>query len=111
MQPPIANDTPSVAPWGAWESPLKARDVGRVALDISHASANDGQLYWIESRAAEGGRCALMTLAPDGSAVEALAGTPNVRSRVHEYGGRPYAVAGDASARSLVYCALADQRL
>jgi dipeptidyl aminopeptidase/acylaminoacyl peptidase len=52
----------------------------------------DGSLYWVELRPKEGGRQTLVHMSPDGRLATLLPAPFNVRSRVHEYGGRPYAV-------------------
>jgi dipeptidyl aminopeptidase/acylaminoacyl peptidase len=93
--------------YGTWVSPLGARDVAAASLSLSYATACEGRLYWIESRPAERGRSVLMVATPDGPAEDVTAIDMNVRSRVHEYGGRPYAVAG----RGVVFCEFTDQRL
>ena len=83
----------TAAPYGTWASPLAARDIAAAALGLSYATAHDGRLYWIESRPTEQGRSALMAATPGGPAVDVTPAKSNVRSRVHEYGGRPYTVA------------------
>ncbi len=74
-------------PHGTWPSPLSAAD------RRSHrGTCLDGRLLWTENRPAEGGRQALVEW--DGDRVRDL--TPpefNTRTRVHEYGGAPIAVA------------------
>lgn len=94
-------------PYGAWASPLTAADAAAAAIGLAYVTAHDGRLYWIESRPNERGRSVLMSAAPDSAGVELTPPPINVRSRVHEYGGRPYAVAGSAVA----YCEFGDQRL
>ncbi len=94
-------------PYGAWPSPLAAGDIAASAIGLSYVTAHDGRLYWIESRPSERGRNALMSAAPDGALTELTPPPVNVRSRVHEYGGRPYTVAGSAVA----YVEFNDQRL
>ena len=73
---------------------------------LSDATACDGRLYWIESRPAERGRSVLMVATPGGPAEDVTAADIDVRSRVHEYGGRPYAVAGSC----VMFCGFKDQR-
>jgi dipeptidyl aminopeptidase/acylaminoacyl peptidase len=97
----------ATAPYGTWASSLGAREVAAAALDLSYATAYNGRLYWIESRPAEQGRSVLMAAAPRGPALDVTPATSNVRSRVHEYGGRPYTVARNA----IIFCEFADQRL
>lgn len=91
---------------GAWTSPLTAASVAEASITLSYAGAHGGRLHWIESRPAEGGRNVLVALA-DGGPQELTPADFNVRSRVHEYGGRAYAFANER----LVYSNFADQRL
>ena len=90
------SDSRVTASYGTWASPLRARDVAAAALRLSYVTTYNGRLYWIESRPAEQGRSALMAATPGGPAIEVTPGTSNVRSRVHEYGGRPYTIARNA---------------
>ena len=62
-----------------------------------------GRLYWIESRPAERGRSVLVAAAPGSAPADVTPAPGNVRSRVHEYGGRPYTVAGGR----IAYCEFA----
>jgi dipeptidyl aminopeptidase/acylaminoacyl peptidase len=92
-------------PYGAWQSPVTAARLASGAIGLADPRVVDGQLYWLESRPAEGGRMVVMTLT-DG--VRQL--TPegfNVRTRVHEYGGAPYVVAPDG----LWFSHFGDQKL
>jgi dipeptidyl aminopeptidase/acylaminoacyl peptidase len=96
------------APYGTWHSPLAAADLARSAIALNYVQVADGRPYWIESRPAEGGRNVLVTTGTDGAAVQEL--TPagfNVRTRVHEYGGTPYALGRNA----IYFSNFADQRL
>lgn len=72
-------------PYGFWPSPITAESVAKGTIGYSFTEIADGQFYWIE--AWPDGRCTLMNLEGE------LTPSPfNVRSRVHEYGGRPYTV-------------------
>ena len=64
-------------------------------------------LYWLEGRPAEGGRRVLVRREPDGTATELTPAPVNVRTRVHEYGGGSYTVAGGI----VVYSEFRDGRL
>jgi dipeptidyl aminopeptidase/acylaminoacyl peptidase len=91
-----------IAPYGSWRSPVSAELVagGRISLDSLQAEGDD--LYWLEGRPSQGGRCVLVR---NGGDV-----TPagfNVRTRVHEYGGGAYRVHGGVPYASN----FADQRL
>ncbi|HTN49618.1 MAG TPA: prolyl oligopeptidase family serine peptidase [Burkholderiaceae bacterium] len=95
------------APYGAWPSPLGAQAVAAASLGLSYVTADAGVLYWVESRPFERGRNVVMAQPGSGTAIEASPPESNVRSRVHEYGGRPYVIVDG----ELVYSEFADQRL
>jgi dipeptidyl aminopeptidase/acylaminoacyl peptidase len=100
---------PLTAPFGTWPSPIEAATVaaGSVPLSSLMLGGDDGMdLYWLEGRAAEAGRNALQRL--HGEQIDELTPAPfNVRTRVHEYGGGAYAVAGD----TVFFSNFADNRL
>jgi len=71
----------------------------RGALRLSAPRLHGHSLYWIEGRPSEAGRQAVMGLeldAPGGPASAREVSPPgsHVRTRVHEYGGGEYAIAG-----------------
>jgi dipeptidyl aminopeptidase/acylaminoacyl peptidase len=80
------------APYGTWRSPLPASDVARSAIALNYLQVVEGIPYWVESRPEERGRSVLVTAATNCSIRELTPVGFNVRSRVHEYGGTPYAV-------------------
>ena len=94
-------------PCGAWTSPLTPALTAVSAVSLAFASAVDGTLYWIEGRPAEKGRSVWMRRLPTGEVLDALTVDADVRSRVHEYGGTPWAAVG----QKLVYSECSDQRL
>ncbi|MFD7977168.1 LpqB family beta-propeller domain-containing protein [Streptomyces sp. NPDC059071] len=100
------------ATYGSWPSPIGA------AL----AAAHDGrpeyvgfvgdEVWWTAPRPAEGGRRALVRRRPDGTEESVLPAPWNVRSRVIEYGGQPWAGTVRADGTPLVvFCHHPDQRL
>ncbi|MFI6790336.1 prolyl oligopeptidase family serine peptidase [Nonomuraea sp. NPDC050383] len=91
-----------------WRSPISTTDVARSGLRPAWPTARDGQVWWTEDRPDEGGRTTIVRRAADGTRRELLAAPWCARTRVHEYGGRPYAV---TPAGEVVFCNLADQRL
>ncbi len=99
--------SPTPTPFGSWPSPLGARDVAAASLSLAYATAHGGRLYWTESRPQERGRSVLVTETSDGAIEDVTGSNANVRSRVHEYGGRAYGVADG----EIVFCEFADQRL
>ncbi len=68
--------------------------VGR-ATSVSEPRLEGGRLFWLEQRPGERGRTTLMVRTPGAGAEELTPGPWNLRTRVHEYGGGAYAVAGD----------------
>ena len=79
------------SPYGAWESPITVEMVAAADGRPGYLGAVGGELWWTEPRPEEGGRRALMRRTEDGTAVSVLPPPWNVRNRVHEYGGRPWA--------------------
>ncbi|GAA2412216.1 prolyl oligopeptidase family serine peptidase [Streptomyces glaucosporus] len=106
--------TPATAPYGTWTSPIDARLVAEHDGRPEYAGAVGQEVWWTEPRPAEGGRRALMRLRPYGAgpAEPALPGPWDVRSRVIEYGGRPWAGTARAGDGPLiVFVHHPDQRL
>jgi len=97
---------PEPAPYGAWRSPLAAAEAAAASTGLGYATACDSALYWIEARPSQGGRNVLLR-SSDGAIEEPAPATSNVRTRVHEYGGRPYV----ATAQAVVFAEFGDQRL
>ena len=80
-------------PYGTWHSPLGASDLASSSISLNYLQVADGVPYWVESRPADGGRNVLVTNAGADGAVRDL--TPagfSARTRVHEYGGKPFAI-------------------
>ncbi|MET9778986.1 prolyl oligopeptidase family serine peptidase [Streptomyces sp. NPDC006367] len=97
--------------YGSWPSPV----------DAALAAAHDGrpedvgfvgdEVWWTAPRPAEGGRRTLMRRRADGVEEQVLPAPWNVRSRVIEYGGRPWAALMTDEGPLLVFVNFADQRL
>ncbi|WP_129305733.1 LpqB family beta-propeller domain-containing protein [Streptomyces sp. L2] len=97
--------------YGSWPSPV----------DAALAAAHDGQpewvgfvgdeAWWTEPRPTEGGRRALVRRTADGREESVLPPPWNVRSRVIEYGGRPWDGVLDDGQPLVVFTHFADQRL
>ncbi|WP_432042388.1 prolyl oligopeptidase family serine peptidase [Streptomyces cadmiisoli] len=104
-------ETVQTLAYGSWPSPI----------DAALAAAHDGhpeyvgfvgdEVWWTEPRPAEQGRRTLMRRHADGTEESVLPAPWNVRSRVIEYGGQPWA--GDlVDGRPLVvFVHFPDQRL
>ncbi|WP_214414336.1 S9 family peptidase [Sphaerisporangium fuscum] len=107
MPPERTSGHPSV-PFGAWPSPISTSDVVRSGLRPGYPAVLGDEIWWEESRPAEGGRRTLVHRAADGVLRELLPAPWDARTRVHEYGGRSYAVAPGVG---VVFANHADQRL
>ena len=95
------------APYGTWHSPLAAAELARSAISLNYVQIAAGVPHWVEGRPAEGGRNVLVTGAANGAVQELTPSGFNARTRVHEYGGTPYAVGEHA----IYFSNFTDQRV
>ncbi len=102
-----------IAPYGTWKSPISAADVARGKTLLSFPAIAGDEVWWQESRPAEGGRVTIMAAAAAGGAPRELLPAPwYARTRVHEYGGKSYLpVPSGQGGFDLVFANFADQRL
>ncbi|GAA4672846.1 prolyl oligopeptidase family serine peptidase [Streptomyces chumphonensis] len=110
-----------ILPHGTWPTPIDAALVAAHDGRPEYLGAVGGELWWTEPRPEEGGRRALMRLRAPGGAVsgdapeepESVLPEPwNVRNRVMEYGGLPWAAVPRARGGPLlVFTHHGDQRL
>jgi dipeptidyl aminopeptidase/acylaminoacyl peptidase len=98
---------PIAQPYGSWTSPIRVDDIVGDLVRLSDPWIDGDDTYWIEGRPAEAGRSVLVRHGTDGSTVDVTPPPFNVRSRVHEYGGGAYTVAGG----TVVFSNMADGRL
>ncbi|GAB4236973.1 MAG: S9 family peptidase [Chlamydiales bacterium] len=94
------------APYGSWKSPITSQMLVEGALRLGFFDLDGDIPYWTEGRPQEKGRTALMTLR-DGESVEVLPQTANVRTTVHEYGGKAFKVHHGV----IYYSEFTDQRI
>jgi dipeptidyl aminopeptidase/acylaminoacyl peptidase len=100
---------PTVAPYGSWRSPIDAAAVASSGRRLAFpAIAEDGAVWWAEGRPTEGGRTVLMRRPPGGEPKAVTPEDTNARTRVHEYGGGAWCLAGP---ELVVFVDFADQRL
>ena len=85
---------PITLPYGSWPSPIQLDDLVGGVVRLSDPWVDGDDVYWIEGRPAEAGRSVLVHRASDGTTVDITPPPFDVRSRVHEYGGGAYVVAG-----------------
>ncbi|MGI8644162.1 MAG: S9 family peptidase [Thermomicrobiales bacterium] len=97
---------PVVRPYGTWPSPITAQDVAAGGVRLGQVVMDGHDIYWVEGRPGEAGRNVVVRWRNDER--KDITGTVfNVRTRVHEYGGGAFTVAGE----TLVFSNDADGRL
>jgi len=87
-------DTRPRLPYGSWPSPIRIDDLLGDTVRLGEPWIDGDETYWIEGRPAEAGRSVLVRRAVDGTLTDMTPAPFDVRSRVHEYGGGSYTVAG-----------------
>ena len=90
-----ANGRKTIDTYGTWPSPIAADAVGGNSLRLQLVQAAGPWIYWSEGRPSEGGRVVIMRARSSGRPEELLPPPFCARSRVHEYGGGEFLVAGD----------------
>ena len=93
--------------YGSWPSPVSVEMLTASVVGLSAPAFDGDRLYWLEARPEQAGRTSLWREGPDGDPEEVTPEPWNVRSRVNEYGGGEYAVAGGV----VVFSELSDGRL
>ncbi|MBM7805416.1 dipeptidyl aminopeptidase/acylaminoacyl peptidase [Geodermatophilus bullaregiensis] len=99
--------TAAPLPYGSWPTPVTSALVVRAAARLGEVAVDGPDVWWAESRPAEGGRTALVRRSADGTVTDVLPAPWDARTRVHEYGGGAWTVAGGV----LWFAHLPDQRL
>ena len=95
------------ASYGSWSSPITSELVASGTIGLTQIEVDGDDVYWIEMRPAEGGRCVIVRRTPDGKTSDVTPPPFNARTRVHEYGGGAFAVADG----TVYFSNFADQRL
>jgi dipeptidyl aminopeptidase/acylaminoacyl peptidase len=83
-----------VAPYGSWKSPITSDVIVAEVVTLGGATFEGDDIYWHELRPKEGGRLVVVRRTRDGQTSDVTPMPFNARTRVHEYGGGAYAVAG-----------------
>ncbi|MEG4232069.1 S9 family peptidase [Microcoleus sp. Pol11C3] len=97
----------TVSPYGSWKSPISSDLIVSGTIGLGQITIDGDDIYWAEGRPSEAGRSVLVRRTPDGTINDVTPPPFNVRTRVNEYGGAAFAVAG-----SVVYFShFADQRI
>lgn len=61
---------PQVAPYGSWKSPITSDLIASGTIRLEQIALDGENIYWIEMRPAEGGRCVIVRRSPDGQTVD-----------------------------------------
>ncbi len=95
-------------PYGSWLSPITTAMLTEDTVHFDQPLFDQNTLYWIEARPSDGGRNVIVRRNPQDGSIEDVTPAPfNVRTRVHEYGGRSYTVHNG----TVYFSNFADQRL
>jgi len=81
-----------IAPYGTWRSPISAAMLVSRQVSLNWPQIDGTDIYWVEGRPQEGGRNVLVRRTVDGSISDVTPVGMNVRTLVHEYGGRSFVV-------------------
>jgi len=84
-----------ILPFLQWQARLTPRQLYSQASPPQYPAFYKEQFYYLEQLAAEGGRCVLVRQQPDGTKETLTTDGFNIRSRVHEYGGKAYLLADE----------------
>ena len=95
------------APYGSWKSPITSELIVAGTVGLGRIVLDGEDLYWTELRPSEAGRMCIVRRTPDGRITDMTPREFNARTRVHEYGGGSYTVAGG----TVYFSNFADQRL
>jgi dipeptidyl aminopeptidase/acylaminoacyl peptidase len=99
--------TPHTAPYGSWKSPITPDLITSASIRLGMTVLDGHDTYWLEGRASEGGRNAIVRRTADGTTSDVLPQPFNARTSVHEYGGGDYLV----SDGTVYFSNFADQRV
>jgi dipeptidyl aminopeptidase/acylaminoacyl peptidase len=81
-----------IVPYGSWQSPISSDLIVSESVKLSDIVLDGDDIYWVEMRPSEGGRNIIVRCALDGQRADITPPEFNSRTRVHEYGGRSFAV-------------------
>jgi dipeptidyl aminopeptidase/acylaminoacyl peptidase len=98
---------PEAAPYGSWKSPITSDLVVAQTTMLSDVRLDGHDTCWLEGRPQEQGRNVIVRLAPDGTVADITPAGFNARTRVHEYGGGSWSLAGGIC----IFSNFEDQRL
>ena len=99
--------TPTIAPYGSWKSPVTADLIVQDSVSLGFIALDGDDVYWSEMRPQEAARNVIVRRTPDGQTQDVTPAPFNARTRVHEYGGLCFWIAGG----DVYFSNFADQRV
>ncbi len=81
-------------PYGAWPSPISAERAASASVRLGEVFVAGDEVTWLEMRPDEDGRYVVVRGGAGAQPVDLLPAGFSARTRVHEYGGGSYAIAG-----------------
>ena len=105
----------AVSPYGSWKSPITSDLIVSGTVGLGQIAIDGDDIYWVEGRPSEAGRSVIVRRTPDGKISDITPAPFNVRTRVHEYGGGSFVVAGGTIyfshfADGRIYCQTLDSQ-
>jgi dipeptidyl aminopeptidase/acylaminoacyl peptidase len=82
------------APSGSWQSPITSDLIVAQSIGLSEVRLDGRDVYWLETRPLEGGRGVVVRHEANSPNEDVTPRSLHVRTRVHEYGGGAWTVAG-----------------
>lgn len=98
---------PTVAPFGAWPSPVTSDWLVDAVVTLGQPLAQGESIVWTEARPSEAGRVVPVLRTPDGRLTDLVPEGWSARTLVHEYGGACTVLGRDG----LVFSNFTDQRV
>ena len=80
------------AEYGSWRSPITSDLIVSETVRLTDVVLDGRDVFWTEMRPSEGGRNVVVRCTPAGRKTDVTSADFNVRTRVHEYGGRSFMV-------------------
>ncbi|WP_267382972.1 S9 family peptidase [Cyanobacterium sp. uoEpiScrs1] len=97
----------TVTPFGSWKSPITTDLIVSRTVGLEGVTFDNEDIYWLESRATEGGRNVLVKCNADRQVTDVTPQSLNVHTRVHEYGGGAFLIVEG----TIYFVNLKDQRI
>ena len=97
----------TVSPYGSWRTPFTSQTLVERMVRISDVKLDNDEVFWVEMRPEEEGRCAIMHRDRRGKNHNLISKPFSARTLVHEMGGAPYGIED----RDVLFVNMADQRL